>query len=316
MSCSIFGIAALSSVLHDRERPDAQDELVRYPPSRPPRRGRKTKEVDAFTDEAVGHLDALYAVACKLTRNPSEAEDLVQDTLLKAMRAREQFHAGTNLKAWLFRILTNTFINKYRRGGLERSVLEGPDADPLVDGWVSASTMRHLRDPEAQALAADRRGRGPARARCAPDRLQDRRHPLRRRGVQLRGDRADHGLPDRHRHEPPPPRPKAPSAISLQPRPRARYREGRADVGSCVRIRQSAKTSSRATSPRSEPRRGEPPENVRRCRSCPAKRWDCCSGRTSMVSSIPSRRSKWKTTSRRVRSVVSAWRSTARSAAR
>jgi RNA polymerase sigma-70 factor (ECF subfamily) len=117
-----------------------------------PGTGQKTKEVDSFTDEAVGHLDALYAVACKLTRNPSEAEDLVQDTLLKAMRAREQFHAGTNLKAWLFRILTNTFINKYRRGGLERSVLEGPDADPLVDGWVSASTMRHLRDPEAQAL--------------------------------------------------------------------------------------------------------------------------------------------------------------------
>src|SRR6476619_7166661 len=78
---------------------------------------------DAFADEAVGHLDALYAVACKLTRNPSEAEDLVQDTLLKAMRARDQFLAGTNLKEWLFRILTNTFINKYPRGGLERSVL-------------------------------------------------------------------------------------------------------------------------------------------------------------------------------------------------
>ena len=50
------------------------------------------------------------------------------------------------------RILTNTFINKYRRGGLERSVLEGPDADPLADGWVSASTMRQLRDPETIAL--------------------------------------------------------------------------------------------------------------------------------------------------------------------
>src|SRR5687768_2981096 len=110
------------------------------------------KESDAFAQDAVAHLDALYGVACKLTRNPSEAEDLVQDTLLKAMRAREQFHAGTNLKAWLFRILTNTFINKYRRGGLDRSVLEGPDADPLVDGWVSASTIRQLRDPEQAAL--------------------------------------------------------------------------------------------------------------------------------------------------------------------
>lgn len=112
----------------------------------------RPRNVDSFAEEAVGHLDALYSVACKLTRNPAEAEDLVQDTLLKAMKARDQFHAGTNLKAWLFRILTNTFINKYRRGGLERSVLEGPDADPLVDGWVSASTMRQLRDPEQQAL--------------------------------------------------------------------------------------------------------------------------------------------------------------------
>jgi len=97
-------------------------------------------------------MDALYGVACRLTRNPTEAEDLVQDALVKAMRARDQFQAGTNLKAWLFRILTNTFINKYRRGGLERSVLEGPDADPLADGWVSASTMRQLRDPEQIAL--------------------------------------------------------------------------------------------------------------------------------------------------------------------
>jgi len=107
---------------------------------------------DGFLDECMSHMDALYGVACRLTRNPTEAEDLVQDALVKAMRARDQFQPGTNLKAWLFRILTNTFINKYRRGGLERSVLEGPDADPLADGWVSASTMRQLRDPEQIAL--------------------------------------------------------------------------------------------------------------------------------------------------------------------
>jgi RNA polymerase sigma-70 factor (ECF subfamily) len=107
---------------------------------------------DGFLDDCMSHMDALYGVACRLTRNPTEAEDLVQDALVKAMRARDQFQPGTNLKAWLFRILTNTFINKYRRGGLERSVLEGPDADPLADGWVSASTMRQLRDPEQIAL--------------------------------------------------------------------------------------------------------------------------------------------------------------------
>lgn len=117
-------------------------------PSPPP----EAPKNDPFAEEALTHLDAMYGVACKLTRNPTDAEDLVQDAFVKAMRARQQFHAGTNLKAWLFRILTNTFINKYRRGGLERSVLDGPDADPLADGWVSASTMRQLRHPEMLAL--------------------------------------------------------------------------------------------------------------------------------------------------------------------
>ena len=114
--------------------------------------GEKNKETDAFVTEALSHLDAMYAVACRLTRNPTEAEDLVQDSMVKAIRARDQFQPGTNLKAWMFRILTNTFINKYRRGGLERAIFDGPDADPLADGWVSASTMRQLRDPEQLAL--------------------------------------------------------------------------------------------------------------------------------------------------------------------
>ena len=107
---------------------------------------------DAFEAQTLEHLDALYAVSCRLTKAPLDAEDLVQDTMVKAMRARDQYEPGTNLKAWLFKILHNTFINKYRRGGLERVVLEGPDADPLADGWVSAASMRALRDPETQAL--------------------------------------------------------------------------------------------------------------------------------------------------------------------
>ena len=131
----------------------------------------------------------MYGVACKLTRNPTEAEDLVQDAFVKAMRARDQFHAGTNLKAWLFRILTNTFINKYRRGGLERSVLDGPDADPLADGWVSASTMRQLRDPEMLALMPIVEGEIQRALDALPDRVPARGRALRRRGVLLRGDR-------------------------------------------------------------------------------------------------------------------------------
>ena len=108
---------------------------------------------DTFEVDMLGHLDALYAVACRMTRGSTEAEDLVQDTIVKAMRARHQFTAGTNLKAWLLRILTNTFINRYRRGGLERDLLDAPAGDPLSDGWIGDASMRGMRDAETSALA-------------------------------------------------------------------------------------------------------------------------------------------------------------------
>lgn len=109
--------------------------------------------VDSFEVELLGQLDTLYGVSCRMTRSTAEAEDLVQDTVVKAMRARDQFQPGTNLKAWLLRILTNTFINRYRRGGMERDVIDGPDAESLTDAWVGATTLRAMRDPETQALS-------------------------------------------------------------------------------------------------------------------------------------------------------------------
>lgn len=109
-------------------------------------------EVETFEQDALSHLDAMYSVACRLTRNSNQAEDLVQDAMVKAMRARDQFQPGTNMKAWLLRIVTTTFLNQYKRGGLERDVLDGPDADPLADGWMSTSTMRAMRDAESLAL--------------------------------------------------------------------------------------------------------------------------------------------------------------------
>jgi RNA polymerase sigma-70 factor (ECF subfamily) len=112
----------------------------------------EAKPVDTFEIEMLSNLDTLYAVSCRMTKGTAEAEDLVQDTIVKAMKARHQFEPGTNLKAWLLRILTNTFINKYRRGGLERGLFDGPDAESLTDGWMSANTMRAMRDPETQAL--------------------------------------------------------------------------------------------------------------------------------------------------------------------
>lgn len=110
-------------------------------------------QVDSFEVELLGQLDTLYGVSCRMTRSTAEAEDLVQDTVVKAMRARDQFQPGTNLKAWLLRILTNTFINRYRRGGMERDVIDGPDAESLTDAWVGATTLRAMRDPETQALS-------------------------------------------------------------------------------------------------------------------------------------------------------------------
>src|SRR5271166_4213344 len=67
-----------------------------------------------FSDLAMEYMPALYSAALRMTRNPADAEDLVQETFLKAYRAFGRFEEGTNLKAWLYKILTNTFINSYR----------------------------------------------------------------------------------------------------------------------------------------------------------------------------------------------------------
>ncbi|MCH6196482.1 sigma-70 family RNA polymerase sigma factor [Corynebacterium mastitidis] len=68
-----------------------------------------------FEHEALPLLDQLYGGALKMTRNPADAEDLVQETYMKAFQAFDRFQAGTNLKAWLYRIMTNTYINSYRK---------------------------------------------------------------------------------------------------------------------------------------------------------------------------------------------------------
>jgi RNA polymerase sigma-70 factor (ECF subfamily) len=68
-----------------------------------------------FEEEALEHLDALYRTALRMTRNPSDAEDLVQDALVRGYRFYDRFEPGTNFRAWLFKILTNTYINSYRR---------------------------------------------------------------------------------------------------------------------------------------------------------------------------------------------------------
>jgi RNA polymerase sigma-70 factor, ECF subfamily len=101
-----------------------------------------------FEQLALRHLDALYATAMRLTRNERDAEDLVQDALLRAYRFFDRFERGTNIKAWLFKILTNTFINRYRRSSKERTLVEGPEQEAVQEQVVSRAAAEAASDPE------------------------------------------------------------------------------------------------------------------------------------------------------------------------
>lgn len=84
-----------------------------------------------FAEVAMEHMPALYTAALRMTRNPSDAEDLVQETYLKAYRGFDSFEAGTNLRAWLYRILTNSYINSYRAAKRRPDVAEVEDVEDL-----------------------------------------------------------------------------------------------------------------------------------------------------------------------------------------
>jgi RNA polymerase sigma-70 factor, ECF subfamily len=84
-----------------------------------------------FSDLAMEYMPALYTAALRMTRNPADAEDLVQETYLKAYRGFGSFELGTNLKAWLYRILTNTYINSYRAKRRRPEVTEVEDIEDL-----------------------------------------------------------------------------------------------------------------------------------------------------------------------------------------
>ena len=105
-----------------------------------------------FEELALRHLDGLYAAALRLSRNARDAEDLVQDTALRAYRFFDKFERGTNFKAWLFKILTNTFINRYRRSAKERSIVEGEDRDSVQDRVASRDVAEQAADPERYYL--------------------------------------------------------------------------------------------------------------------------------------------------------------------
>ena len=109
-----------------------------------------------FADDAMQYASQLYSAALRMTRNPADAEDLLQETLLKGFRAYHTFKAGTNLKAWLYRILTNTYINQYRQKARRPSEVELGELEDLylyrrlADGATGGYT------PSAEEEALDR----------------------------------------------------------------------------------------------------------------------------------------------------------------
>jgi RNA polymerase sigma-70 factor, ECF subfamily len=104
-----------------------------------------------FETDALAYLDQLYGAALRMTRNPSDAEDLVQETFAKAYASFGQFTPGTNLKAWLYRILTNTFINSYRKKQRQPQS-SGQEVEDWQLARAEAHTSAGLRSAEMDAL--------------------------------------------------------------------------------------------------------------------------------------------------------------------
>jgi RNA polymerase sigma-70 factor (ECF subfamily) len=111
-----------------------------------------SERAERFERDAMPMLDQLYSAALRMTRNPADAEDLVQETYLKAYAAFQSFRAGTNLKAWLYRILTNTYINGYRKR--QRQPIQQPTEE--ITDWQLAQAESHtssgLRSAEIEAM--------------------------------------------------------------------------------------------------------------------------------------------------------------------
>ena len=106
-----------------------------------------------FERQALAHIDALYGAAYRLTRNPRDAEDLVQDSLLRAYRFWDSFQQDSNCKAWLLRIVTNTFINEYQRRKRSREVLDAASAEQqATDGVLVQAEAKDKQSPEKMLL--------------------------------------------------------------------------------------------------------------------------------------------------------------------
>jgi RNA polymerase sigma-70 factor (ECF subfamily) len=119
-------------------------------PAHPSARSREERR--EFETAAMPFLDSLYNTAFRMTRNSEDAEDLVQETYLKAYRSYEQFEKGTNLKAWLFKILKNTFINEYRRRQAAPPESDFADIEESFESHISSEARENVKNPEQEVL--------------------------------------------------------------------------------------------------------------------------------------------------------------------
>jgi RNA polymerase sigma-70 factor (ECF subfamily) len=111
-----------------------------------------TPELQEFEKVALIHIDELYATALRYTKSEKDAEDLVQETFLKAYTNFHRYEQGTNCRAWLFTILTNTFINRFRRKKKEREILNADDLRNVEQNFIDRERAEFYQNPEKGAL--------------------------------------------------------------------------------------------------------------------------------------------------------------------
>ena len=148
---------------HVQEFSDRHPGLIQWVSVSPMFRRRQPADADAFGAEVLRYLEPLYATALRLTRNRADAEDLVQDTLVKAFRFSDKFEPGTNLRAWLSTILHNTWRNRVRDAGREAVEVDSTrleEAEAAADGSSASETpeqplLRNTLDGDLRAALDD-----------------------------------------------------------------------------------------------------------------------------------------------------------------
>jgi RNA polymerase sigma-70 factor (ECF subfamily) len=130
----------------------SEDEAAQSASTRAPADESAERRAERFERDALQYLDQLYSAALRMTRNAADAEDLVQETFAKAFAAFHQYQPGTNLKAWLYRILTNAYINSYRKKQREPQQSGGEEIEDWQLARAESHTSTGLRSAETEAL--------------------------------------------------------------------------------------------------------------------------------------------------------------------